>query len=183
MPVYSVSSATDRERHITLQHPALYGRLHFMSAIRAGLCMLIIAASTARAAAPYPTATGIWNGQYNCAQGNTALELDVSLLDPTHIQALFYFHALPGNPFVPNGCFLMQGSFDNSAQTLNLAPTKWLLQPFGYVWVSLAGSIGTNGILAGDIAGPGCSVFSLARSAVGAQMPAACQSPASLGVS
>jgi hypothetical protein len=153
----------------------------------AGIVLLFVSAAAGAVAAapsaPTASATGIWTGRYDCAQGSTALELDVSLLDLTHLQALFYFHALPANPDVPDGCFLMQGSFDVATQVLSLTPTTWLLRPGGYVWVSLAGRLGPDGVLAGDITGPGCSEFSLTRSDTSAPMPADCQSPASLKVS
>jgi len=154
-----------------------------MNPARTSLCLLLLTAAAAQAS-PYPAAAvGIWTGRYDCAQGSTALELDVSLADPTHLQALFYFHALPQNPYVPDGCFLMRGSFDDAAQALTLSPTQWLLQPAGYVWVALNGTLGADGVLAGNITGPGCSDFSLRHGSPAAQMPVACKSPATLDVS
>jgi hypothetical protein len=120
---------------------------------------------------------------YNCAQGQTSLELDVTVADPRHLQALFYFHAAPANPFVPAGCFLMQGAFNTATATLSLLPTQWLLQPGGFVWVGLNGVLAVDGSLSGSISGPGCSSFSLTRSGPETERPAPCKAPQSLGVS
>jgi len=140
------------------------------------------AAPDVAASSPF-AAAGIWTGMYDCAQGQTSLELDVTIADPQHLQALFYFHAAPANPFVPDGCFLMQGAFDTETSTLSLAPTQWLLQPGGYVSVGLSGVLADDGSLAGSISGPGCSRFSLSRSGPRAQRPAPCKAPDSLGIS
>lgn len=125
---------------------------------------------------------GSWAGAYHCAQGNTALELDISLTTPRTLQALFYFHALPKNPYVPSGCFLMSGTFNAQSGGLQLRPTKWLYQPPFFVPVALTGMLNPNGTLTGQIFGPGCTDFMLTRQPA-PQAPARCTPPLGLATS
>ncbi len=118
---------------------------------------------------------GDWSGYYDCAQGKTSLDLEITYLDQRNVQALFYFHALPSNPYVPNGCFLMTGQFSETDGILSLQPTRWLLQPSGYVWVSLSGKLVTPNSLTGTIFGPGCSDFVVTRALPDAVRPAPCK--------
>ncbi|MGC9269822.1 hypothetical protein [Acidiphilium sp.] len=108
---------------------------------------------------------GLWQGQYTCAQGKTALALQITALSPTSVRAVFYFHALASNPGVPQGCFSMHGHFDAATRRLVLKPTRWLARPPFYVWAALSGTVGPNGTgLAGTIEGPACTDFSLTPS-------------------
>jgi len=155
-----------------------------MMRIAAWLAFILTVAPTAAAqAASLYAAAGIWTGLYNCAQGQTSLELDVTVADPRHLQALFYFHGAPANPFVPAGCFLMQGAFNAATSTLSLSPTKWLLRPRFYIAVGLTGVLAADGSLAGNISGPRCSSFSLTRAGVQTQHPMRCRAPDSLSAS
>ncbi len=118
---------------------------------------------------------GDWAGVYDCAQGKTALELEITGLDKTQIQALFYFHAVPENPHVPAGCFLMTGTFDELSGQLQLRPGKWLLRPDGFVTVGMTGTLDASDRLSGSISGPGCKDFTLTRTDTGAAKPAPCK--------
>ncbi len=142
--------------------------------------LILTAAIAAALPQTSPTPIGEWAGHYDCAQGATALELDVSFQDATHLQALFYFHARPNNPRVPDGCFMMTGSFDTANATLNLQPTTWLLRPGGYVSVALTGQLGADGELTGAVGGPGCTDFSLTRATTTALRPAPCRDQLSI---
>ncbi|HQT60152.1 MAG TPA: hypothetical protein PLV07_02980 [Acidiphilium sp.] len=122
--------------------------------------------------------TGRWSGHYHCAQGNTALDLTITPAGPGKVRALFFFHALVGNPHVPPGCFSMAGRYDAASGHLALRPTMWLLRPQHFVWVGLRGRIdGAGGAMAGQIDGPGCTDFSLVRvdGKVPASVPPACR--------
>lgn len=121
---------------------------------------------------------GSWAGWYDCRQGRTALELDVSVTGPESLQALFYFHAVSSNPRVPAGCFLMAGKVDPVNAALALHPTAWLLRPVGFVPVGLHGMLNQNQ-LQGFISGPGCSDFLLTRQPAPAA-PAPCTPPQGL---
>lgn len=133
-------------------------------------------------AANFFAVTGSWAGWYNCAQGATALELDISVSSPQSVQALFYFHGLPQHPAAPAGCFLMLGTVNATTGEVKLAPEQWLSRPFGYVSVALNGQLDGQNRLSGSIFGPGCSNFLLMRQAA-PQAPAPCKPPLGLGLS
>ena len=119
------------------------------------------AAATAMALPPI----GDWQGHYKCAQGETALDLEISATTPSKIDAIFYFHAQQNNPGVPQGCFMMHGSFEAAARMVTLSPAEWLDRPAFFVSVGLGGTVSPSGdTLSGRISGPGCAGFSLTRS-------------------
>lgn len=119
---------------------------------------------TGSAAAALPP-IGLWQGEYTCAQGKTALALQIIAISPTTVRAVFYFHALASNPGVPQGCFSMQGHFSATTRHLTLTPTLWLARPPFYVWTGLSGTVGPGGArLTGTIDGPACAGFALTTS-------------------
>lgn len=125
----------------------------------------LLAAPNARANA----LDGVWTGSYFCQQGPTALELFVTVSPGGAPLALFHFG--DGSMDRPEGCFAMQGTL--SKGQMNLAAGKWLLRPYGYVSVDLSGTVNGNAY-AGQVAGPGCTAFTL-RWSPPAPAPAACQ--------
>ncbi len=145
------------------------------------LALLCLLAAPLRAASLFDF-SGSWTGRYDCMQGQTALELDVSATGPDSVQALFYFHSAPSNPRVPAGCFLMVGKVDAADARLALRPTAWLVRPFGFVWVGLQGSLTPAGLLQGQISGPGCSDFMLTRQPA-PLAPSPCKPPQGLSTS
>ncbi|CAG4904006.1 unnamed protein product [Acidocella sp. C78] len=121
---------------------------------------------------------GRWSGHYHCAQGDTALDLTISPAGTGRLRALFFFHALAGNPHVPPGCFSMAGRYDAASGSVALNPTMWLLRPHHFVWVGLRGRMeGAGGAITGRIDGPGCTDFSLVRvyGPMPASVPPACR--------
>lgn len=124
---------------------------------------------------------GAWSGHYTCEQGNTAFDLQISSSNQTHLKALFYFHPINSNgflsliiPTVPKGCFLMQGYLNAASSTVYLLPTTWLLQPPGFVTVSLQGQLLNNDNISGTVDGPGCTSFLLTRGDDNSERPAPC---------
>lgn len=121
--------------------------------------------------------SGTWEGSYVCGQGDTALTL---ILRPGRnrgaLDGLFHFHASAGNPGVPEGCFTMRGSADGQSRQVKLSAGAWLLQPFGYVTVDLAGRLDSGGDrLSGQVIGPLCQGFELRRvKASSVPIPSAC---------
>jgi hypothetical protein len=108
---------------------------------------------------------GEWQGVYKCAQGNTALDLEITAETPSRISAIFYFHALAANPHLPQGCFTMRGSFDADMRSIALRPAQWLDHPAFFVSVGLNGKVSASGQrLTGSVTGPACTAFSLTRS-------------------
>jgi hypothetical protein len=144
--------------------------------ISAGLVVVAGLIGVAPAASLPPI--GLWQGQYHCAQGETALALQITAISPTRVQALFYFHALASNPAVPPGCFSMQGQYDPATRHLTLTPTRWLSQPPYFVWTGLSGTVAADGAgLSGTIQGPACTDFTLTSNATlpTPPAPAACR--------
>jgi hypothetical protein len=131
-----------------------------------GLALILSVSQGAARATSLPP-IGLWQGTYHCAQGETALALQITAISPTRVQAVFYFYALASNPNVPPGCFSMQGRFDPASRQLELTPTRWLSQPPFYVWTGLSGTVVRGGTgLTGTIQGPACTDFALKPSMV-----------------
>ena len=129
------------------------------------LAIAVLASHSAVAAGIALPPIGDWQGIYQCAQGKTALDLEITAVTSSRIKAVFYFHALPANPSVPQGCFIMQGRFDAKTRAIALKPSRWLDQPASFVSVGLRGKMSGSGQkLRGMISGPACSAFSLTRS-------------------
>jgi hypothetical protein len=117
---------------------------------------------------PVPSLAGDWTGSYICMQGETALRLTITPKIGSGVAALFHFGRLPSNPNVPDGCFLMTGTFDPLTGRLTLIPTRWLLHPYSFVTVGLDGALDSSGSqIGGTVAGPGCTTFELSRRAFG----------------
>lgn len=106
---------------------------------------------------------GSWTGLYQCAQGSTALELEISGGEDA-VVARFAFSAHPSNPSVPSGSFMMTGRFDTKTATLTLTQQRWVDRPQGYVMVDMVGQIAAGErIYRGRIATEGCAEFFLKR--------------------
>ncbi len=93
---------------------------------------------------------------------------------PTYysIQAKFNFYATPSNQSVPNGIYLMQGSYDMKTGKLQLGGVSWLERPANYDMVPLSGEINTNlETFVGRIEFQGCKQFTLQRVKKGAGSP------------
>lgn len=126
------------------------------------------------AAAPAPT--GDWVGAYDCAQGPTGLALHLDDAPDGSVRGVFFFYADPRNPGVPSGCFDMRGTWDAARRRLVLHAGQWLVRPFGYVGVDLAGQVAA-GVLAGTVDGPGCTRFRLRHGLPPVSQPDACRPP------
>lgn len=145
--------------------------MNHLARIGLGLAVGLALAGMAGAANLPPI--GLWQGEYHCAQGETALALQITAISPDNVRAVFYFHALAANPHVPQGCFSMQGHFDPKTRQLSLNPTSWLARPPFYVWTSLRGKVGADGAgITGQIQGPACTDFALTRSLLPPEPPA-----------
>jgi hypothetical protein len=107
--------------------------------------------------------TGSWTGAYHCAQGSTALELEISGSEDA-IVARFAFSAHASNPGVPSGSFMMTGRFDAKTATLTLTQQRWINQPPGYIMVDMVGQISASErSYRGRITTEGCEGFFLKR--------------------
>lgn len=141
------------------------------------LVLLALAVGLARPAWADDAVPGTWEGNYICGQGETAVTL---ILRPGgskgELDGLFHFHASPRNPGVPEGCFAMAGTYDGRSREMSLSAGRWLLQPFGYVTVDLAGRLQPGGTrIIGQVVGPLCRGFELHRtSGKPRTIPSAC---------
>jgi len=120
--------------------------------------------------------TGTWSGEYVCNQGLTGVTLTVTRGEARDVRALFHFYAAPGNPGVPTGCFEMAGTYDPGSGEMRLEGGRWLLQPPDYVTVDFIGRLDpATGRFAGQVDGPGCGTFRLARRPSPLPVPRACR--------
>ena len=117
---------------------------------------------------------GTWRGLYQCGQGSTALTLTIAPAGKERVNALFHFEAAPDNPAVPAGCFEMTGRFEALSGRLTLDPSFWIARPADYVMVGLRGEM-RGDTIAGQVEGPGCTEFRLARRSIPSAI-AACRS-------
>jgi predicted Ser/Thr protein kinase len=135
---------------------------------------LLAATSGAPAVASLPANPGVaerlagrWTGTYRCAQGATALRLDVLSVvgAPGLVTAVFTFSAPPDNPRVQPGAYTMSGTFEGDQVVLD--GEVWLSRPFGYLMVGLTGTYATSqgGVqqLGGRVRGEGCGAFTLEK--------------------
>jgi hypothetical protein len=108
---------------------------------------------------------GEWVGSYSCIQGWTGLHLNIKAGSSGNLTATFSFGALPSNPRVPSGTFMMDGTFDSLLRHLTLRPTGWISQPEGFTAVGLDGTLDCPAThLQGTVTGGTfCSTFSLSR--------------------
>lgn len=106
----------------------------------------------------------VWEGQYTCRQGETALRLSLER-NAERVDATFEFGPLATNPTVPRGAFLMTGTATRDADgvTVELTPTEWIERPSNYVMVGLHATITEGRFLRGQIDSPGCSDVEVTR--------------------
>lgn len=108
---------------------------------------------------------GEWTGKYICAQGITALRLNIAAGQGEAITATFNFGPLPENPGVPNGAYRMEGVYEPASRHLKLDGVRWIEAPAGYAMVGLDGRLKENGqTIAGAVPDlPGCTIFQVSR--------------------
>lgn len=88
------------------------------------------------------------------------------------IQAKFHFYATSENPHLPEGTYLMQGSYDLKTGKLQLGGLSWIQRPPDYDMVPLSGVI-NQGLetFVGRIEFHGCEKFTLQRKRKGSGSP------------
>ena len=127
---------------------------------RTGLALLLVFLGGVAARAE-SGAEGVWVGRYACGQGETGMVLTIAA---PPARSLFYFHPAPPNPGVPEGCFEMDGAYDPATRRISLTAGRWIVRPFGYVTVDLAGVVSADGMgMSGTVLGPWCADFSVRR--------------------
>lgn len=124
--------------------------------------------STSPAAAPSSTApaepavAGMWTGTYTCNQGPTGMRMTITDAGGDTVQATLDFYAVAGNPGVPDGSYVLTGTYSQS-NGLVLIPDHWISQPDGYVMVGFSGPPPSGSSMHGTVQDPGCSTFAVTK--------------------
>lgn len=117
-----------------------------------------------RAGSDGESLSGVWEGTYECAQGQTGLRLTVDDRPNGDVGASFEYFPAAGNPDVATGSYTMTGTSSDGA--LALEGHEWLEQGGDYSMVGLQADVGDRPdteALEGTVVGDGCSTFSLDR--------------------
>jgi hypothetical protein len=139
-------------------------RQRFMVLV-AGVLAALLLAGADPATAQTTGIAGTWRGTYTCQQGVTGLVLRIAG-DGDAVSARFEFSADASNPGVPSGAYTMTGRYEAKTRALSLRQERWIAQPPGYIMVDLEGAMTADGrTLAGRIAYPSCTTFTLSRDA------------------
>jgi len=143
------------------------------------IALMAMLAAPVRAQETSVALLGNWQGTYICAQGKTGLTLTIDRQDGSTFSGVFQFYPLRENITVPEGCFTVSGHI-RSGGTLDIAGSKWIKRPAGYIIVDLHGRVGQGGTnMAGTVATPGygrlCSRFELTRTTAEPAPDGACR--------
>ena len=95
-------------------------------------------AATSQAAKAAPSVVGVWTGTYTCNQGLSGVRLTITGAGGDTVRATAEFYAVPSNPGVPDGSYVLTGNYSASGG-LVLIPDYWINQPAGYEMVGLSG--------------------------------------------
>jgi hypothetical protein len=108
--------------------------------------------------------SGVWEGSYDCAQGETGVRLTVDESSDGDVGASFEYFPVGGNPDVATGSYTMTGTSADGA--LALEGHEWLEQGGDDAMVGLQADVGgrtDTEALEGTVVGTGCTTFSLDR--------------------
>jgi hypothetical protein len=118
---------------------------------------------------------GIWQGSYDCSQGETLLRVTVAPEKDGERLAHFYFYPRRDATDRSSGCFSMTGRPIPGQQGWYLFTQKqWITRPPRYVMVDMIGRIDGDGGFEGRVVGPGCSRFRLRKVLDAADFAEAC---------
>ncbi len=80
------------------------------------------------------------------------------------VEAEFHFYRTQSNPNIPDGKYLMQGTYDKQTGALKLGGVGWIEKPQHYDMVPLSGKIGpSEKTFTGRIEFQSCQEFTLRR--------------------
>lgn len=108
----------------------------------------------------------VWKGSYVCAQGPTPATLRFRGMPPTgpgdKVFAIFEF----GGGALPQGIYLVKGSYDAGTRRLVLEPDGWVKQAGRYVAVGMSGQVDDGPTrFTGRIHDPRCGEITMTREA------------------
>lgn len=88
------------------------------------------------------------------------------------VRATFNFYGTNSNPSIPNGSYIMSGSFDKKNGELKLGGVGWVKRPANYDMVPLMGVIDSSQkFFKGRIQFQGCKEFILERKTISKATP------------
>jgi hypothetical protein len=118
---------------------------------------------------------GVWQGSYDCMQGETLLRLTIAPEADGERRAHFYFFPRRQATDRSSGCFSMTGRpIPGREGWFLFAQKQWIEQPPGYVMIDMLGRIEADGAFEGRVIGPGCSRFRLRKVLASADFAGAC---------
>jgi hypothetical protein len=147
------------------------GRKNMLRQALWGLLVLLAACAPTISQTPAPTPadatsiSGTYQGRYVCSQGVTGLTLTLEGTAEGNVVARFDFYAVPENPSVPSGSYLLSGIFFSDS-SLHLDPVRWIRQPPLYEMVPLRGKVVIEDgqlVYKGTIPYSGCGAFRVVR--------------------
>lgn len=104
-------------------------------------------------------ATTRWVGQYECRQGVTDLDLEITQRNHGDVQGIFHFYHAPTGA---EGSFYLRGEYDSQTREMRLFPGEWIRQPSGYMTVGMEGKVLDDPVrYEGTITHEGCRGFSV----------------------
>jgi hypothetical protein len=112
-----------------------------------------------------PEGMSSWSGAYTCSQGLTKLDLTIHRNATTNgLAAVFSFSPHPANPGGSSGSFSMGGTYDPSAQAVDLDQVAWIDEPPGYSMVDLTGQFDpAMQRISGEVQFSGCTTFEVQK--------------------
>lgn len=88
------------------------------------------------------------------------------------VRSTFNFYGTNNNPNIPNGSYIMSGSYDKTTGELKLGGVGWIKRPAHYDMVPLSGKIDSaENFFRGKIEFQGCEEFILERKTKGQKSP------------
>jgi hypothetical protein len=108
----------------------------------------------------------VWQGNYVCAQGVSAMTLTIDVAPSGAATARYDFGPVESNPTVPRGAFTLVGSLQGQAGgafTGELEASKWILHPDGYFMVALSIQSRDGRRLRGKSHHETCEAFEITR--------------------
>ncbi len=106
----------------------------FFSIVSLVLALFVLSSCSGNRFAQY----SVWVGRYECSQGWTDLELEVTKVQDENIEALFNFEHVPSGAA---GSFYLSGTFDPESREVNFMPGEWKIRPYCYSTVGMAGKV------------------------------------------
>jgi hypothetical protein len=119
-------------------------------------------AAKSPAAKAAPSVVGVWTGTYTCNQGLSGVRLTITGAGGDTVRAIAEFYAVPSNPGVPDGSYVLTGNYSASGG-LVLIPDYWINEPAGYEMVGLSGPAPNGNSMHGKVQGVNCTTFSVTR--------------------